>query len=301
MNSSIDANDLILYVCIVKHGSFSGAAEELNKTKSTLSRRISLLEKELGGKILKRGVTGVVVTEFGREILEIAKIVYDKSLEVLRYAKSRQETLQGTLKISVPHDFVELVPKCFFSRFSSLYPDIELELDLSNSHLGLNTGQFDLLIRMNTMGFPSDENLIMHRIGDFPRGLYAHPSLFSIPINHPDELVDYTGLLPISLEGKIIPWELYKNNEHWSGIPKKNIKGNSIGSMRSLASLGCGVMVLTHILAHPMVEQGLLTPILPDWHAEPVTMFAISTCRQNMLSAKARGFIEELRSTFETS
>ncbi|WP_274369817.1 LysR family transcriptional regulator [Morganella morganii] len=302
MNSSIDTNDLVLYVHIVKNGSFSGAADKLKIPKSTLSRRINVLEGELGGKVLERGVKGVVMTEFGENVLEIANIIHNKSTELLDYAKSRQKNPKGVLKISVPHDFVELVPKRFFTDFSSSYPDIELELDLSNSLCSMDNGQFDLLIRMTSMGLSSNENLILHRICTFERGLYANPNLIkNQEIAHPDELIEYPGLLFISPDDKVVPWNLHSDNESWTGIPKKNIKGNLIGSMRTLASLGCGIVTLTHILAKPMVNQQLLMRVLPTWWAEPVTMYALSTCRKNLLSAKARVFIEELRSIFNNS
>lgn len=299
MSSYIDTNDLILYVHIVKNGSFSSASDKLKISKSTLSRRINVLEEELDGKLLERGARGVIMTDFGESVLEIANVIHDKSTELLDYAKNRQKKPQGVLKISVPHDFVELVPKNFFTDFSNSYPDIELELDLSNSHHNMDYGQFDLLIRMTTMGLPSNDNLILHRICIFDRGLYASPDLIKMQeIVHPDELIEYPGLLFISPDNKIIPWNLYNNDESWAGIPKRNIKGNSVGAMRSLAGLGCGVIALTHLLAKPMVEQQLLIRILPTWNVEPVTMYALSKYRKNLLSAKIRVFIEALRSIF---
>ncbi|MFZ4538454.1 LysR family transcriptional regulator [Propionivibrio sp.] len=104
---SLDANDLILFARIMEAGSFSRAAERTGLPKSTLSRRITLLETKLGERLLKRSTRRLAITEFGERILDHAKRLLDETEAATAMALHQQEIPRGILRVSLPPDFVE--------------------------------------------------------------------------------------------------------------------------------------------------------------------------------------------------
>src|SRR5690606_40917642 len=94
------ANDLILFAHIVEAGSFTGAAEHTGLPKSTLSRRLTDLENELGERLLQRSTRRLVLTEFGERILGYARRLQEEAEAAAALAQRRQMTPQGTLPIA---------------------------------------------------------------------------------------------------------------------------------------------------------------------------------------------------------
>lgn len=129
--SSPDPNDLLIFVKIAELGSFSRAAERLGLPKSTLSRRITHLEEQLGERVLLRTTRRLHLTEFGTQLLEHARQVAAEVDAVTALSEHRQARPTGRLRVSMPSDFANLLLTDMLAAFVALYPDISLELDLS--------------------------------------------------------------------------------------------------------------------------------------------------------------------------
>src|SRR5690606_29455420 len=115
----LTANDLILFAHVIEAGSFSQAAERTGLPKSTLSRRITQLENQLGERLLTRSTRKLPITDFGERILEHARRLLDEAEAAKSLALHRQVIPQGTLRASLPPEFHELsvVPLiCEFRR-----------------------------------------------------------------------------------------------------------------------------------------------------------------------------------------
>jgi DNA-binding transcriptional LysR family regulator len=97
----LDANDLIMFVRVVDAGSFTQAAERMDLPKSTLSRRLGLLEDTLGEKLFVRSTRRLAITEFGESILDHARRLVDEAEDVSALAQHRQATPRGELRISM--------------------------------------------------------------------------------------------------------------------------------------------------------------------------------------------------------
>ena len=167
----LDANDLLLFVSVIDAASFSQAAERTGLPKSTISRRISLLEQRLGERLLTRTTRRLTMTDFGQNILEYARRMAEESAAVTAFAQHRKVVPSGRLRVSMPPDFSELVLAPFFLQFTARYPEIKLELDLSARRVDLLVEQFDLAIRIAAQ-LPDDGTLIA-QIGNALRSLPA--------------------------------------------------------------------------------------------------------------------------------
>src|SRR5690606_3334029 len=102
------ANDLILFAHVIDAGSFTRAAELTGLPKSTLSRRLSELEDQLGERLMQRSTRRLVLTDFGESILEHARRLIDENEAAVALAQHRQATPHVTLRVSLPPEFREL-------------------------------------------------------------------------------------------------------------------------------------------------------------------------------------------------
>src|SRR4051794_15221701 len=133
----IEPNDMLLFARIVEAGSFSMAAQRLDLPKSTVSRRIALLEASLGERLLQRTTRRLMLTEFGESLLEHARKVAEEVESAGALAQHRQAEPSGKLRISMPGDFANLGMTDLIARFIARYPAVSLELDLSPRRVDL--------------------------------------------------------------------------------------------------------------------------------------------------------------------
>jgi DNA-binding transcriptional LysR family regulator len=113
----IDPGDLLLFARIVECGSFSLAAQRVQLPKSTVSRRIALLEAKLGERLLLRTTRKLVLTEFGASLLEHARRVAEETAQAGALAQHRQGEPSGLLRVSMPADFASQTMGLLLARF----------------------------------------------------------------------------------------------------------------------------------------------------------------------------------------
>ena len=293
----LDANDLLLFVNVVDAASFSQAAERTGLPKSTLSRRISLLEQRLGERLLARTTRRLTLTDFGQHILDYARRMVEESAAVTAFAQHRKVVPSGRLRVSMPPDFSELVLAPFFLQFTARYPEIKLELDLSARRVDLLTEQFDLAIRIAAQ-LPDDGTLIARKICEMPGGLYASPAYlhhYGVP-RQPDDLSRHTALHLLLSNGEKQPWKLHQAEAIWEGMTEGPLAVNSVSLIRLLATHGLGIAQLSQRLAQTMLDQGLLVRILPNWHTPVMTVWGVMPGRR-LLPSRTRVFLDALIET----
>jgi DNA-binding transcriptional LysR family regulator len=291
----LDANDLILFAHVVDSGSFARAAERVGLPKSTLSRRISALESQLGERLLTRSTRRLAITEFGERILEHAHRLQEETEAAAAIAQFRQGTPRGVLRVSMPPDFRELDLTPMLLDYATRYPEVRLELDLSPRRVDLLAERFDLAIRAAAR-LPDDTTLVARKLCDMVNGLYASPAYlqrYGEPAS-PPELLEHIALQLIGGNGEAVPWRLARGNEHWEGIPSGPLAANSPGLQREMAAHGLGIVALDDRLAASWVERGLLRRILREWSMPTVTIWCITPGRR-LIPSRTTAFIELLR------
>ena len=289
---TLNANDLILFAQVMDSGSFSAAAERLGLPKSTLSRRISGLETELGERLITRSTRRLMITEFGSEVLEHAKRLVDETECTMAFALNRQATPQGTLRLSFPPDFFEHSLAEFLPIFSEQHPNVRLELDLSARRVDLLAERFDAAIRVAS-SLPDDNSLVARRLAKLVTSLYASPSYIE---KHgapavPADLKTHRGLMLLTNMGEIRPWQLSRGTDFWEGSPACTFSSNSLGLQRTMALNGMGIGGLPEPMARPYVENGTLVPVLPGWNRPEAIVWCVTPGRR-LLSPATRAFIE---------
>ena len=237
----IEPNDLLLFARIVEAGSFSMAAQRLDLPKSTVSRRIALLEGRLGERLLQRTTRRLMLTEFGASLLEHARRVADEVEAAGAMAQHRQAEPSGKLRVSMPHDFANFGMSPLLARFMERYPAVSLELDLSPRRVDLVAENFDVAIRMGEL--PVDSTLNARRVVINKLSLFASPgylALRGIP-EHPDDLAKHDLLCILSRGGGPSPWILQRGKVKWEREVRARLTANSPEMLARVASGGAGI------------------------------------------------------------
>jgi DNA-binding transcriptional LysR family regulator len=295
MAQTVEPNDLLLFARVVDAGSFSRAAERVGLPKSTVSRRISELEKQLGERVLQRTTRKLALTEFGQSVLDHARQVATEVEGTLALALHRQAQPSGKLRVSMPGDVASLALADMLSRFVREYPAISLELDLSPRRVDLIAENFDVVIRMGDM--PEDSQLAARRVAQFTAGLYAAPAYLRArgEPESPQALEQHHGLMILGRGGEPVPWALRRDSDGalWRGTPGQRTMANSPDVLAHMARDGAGIAAVADFYVHQFLLNGQLQRVLPQWCLKPTPAWAVFPSRR-LMPTKTRVFIDEV-------
>lgn len=281
-------NDMALYVEVVKAMSFRRAADATGVPNSTLSRRISALEKAIGLRLLHRTTRRLELTEAGRLYYERCRRIVDEARLAHEQLGGMLAQPSGVLRASLPVDFATVFLAPLIAEFARRYPGIAFEFDLTPRLVDLVSEPFDVAIRM---GEPKDSNLIARLLARLPGFLYASPNYLETV----GEPADPAALARHQCLGfpKSGLWTLQRGAESVEVRIGGRFALNSVGMIRRLATLDMGVILLPEEVVAEDLAAGRLRRVLPAWQGTPVPVYALTETR--LLPAKTQHFIEFLR------
>ncbi|AOB40920.1 LysR family transcriptional regulator [Bordetella parapertussis] len=285
----IQLNDIALFVEVAKRKNFSHAAEALNIPTSTLSRRVSELERGLGMRLLNRSTRRIDLTEAGalyfercRHIVEEARVAHEQLQDMAAQPK-------GRLRISLPTSLAQLFLTDVIPEFRSLYPDIECDFDLSMRPVDPISNPFDLVLRF---GQQPDSSLVARQIVLMTQHLYAAPQYLALhgEPRVPADLGHHECLRP-SMSDAFSYWVLQSGDKVERVQVSGRLAANNIGMLGRLASQGLGItpLVMSDSMTRAIRQAGLVR-VLPDWALTPIPLFALMPSR--MVPAKTRAFLD---------
>lgn len=282
-------NDMALFVEVVKARSFRRAAETIGMPNSTLSRRIGVLEKAIGLRLLHRTTRRIELTEAGqlyfercKRIVGEARLAHEQLGEILAQPS-------GVLRASLPVDFANIYLAPLIAEFARRYPGISFELDLTSRRVDLVAEPFDVAIRM---GESPDSTLIARQLARLPRYLYASPRYLERS-GEPGQPADLAQHECLRLRAQADTWTLHHAGEAVEVEIGGRFRLNSIGMIRRLATLDLGIAMLIEEIVAEDLADGRLRRVLPQWQGTPIPVYAITETR--LLPAKTQRFIEFLR------
>lgn len=291
--------DIALFVEVVNTKSFSRAAMNLGMPASTLSRRISGLENQIGLRLFNRTTRKVEVTEagaayFGRcaHLVDEARVAHEDLAETVNVGR-------GTLRLSCTADFACVYLPEILTDFTRTYPAINVDLDLSSRLVDLISEGLDAALRIGEL---RDSALVAKRIGSLHLGLYASPSyLKQAPdLLCPQDLSTHVCIRLSSTERGSL-WHLHPidgSRANTIEATPESVKVDGRFSMRSVFMIreltlrGAGVGVIDQRLAASFVESGQLIHVLPQWCLAPAPLHLLTPSR--LMPARVRLFREFL-------
>ncbi len=286
MKPSLD--DLYLFTEVATAGGLIKGAKRLGLPKSTVSRRLAQLEKDVGAKLIDRDARHFEMTDVGAAYAEHAQRMVEAYSESQAFLSQLDAKPRGVLKVAMPADFAIFFLSDAIASFVKAHPSVTLEIDASSQVVDIVAERFDLAIRMGKL---SDSNLIAKPLTSLSRHLYASKSFLKtngVP-NSFDELAKLPFITLQTNAGSSSSVTIAMKKGSVSISPKGFIKTNSMGLSRSLAIAGAGVALLPDFMA-----QAPLVRLLGDVELAPAEAHFILSQRQ-WLPAKTRAFIEHLQ------
>lgn len=167
----MDLNDARIFAQVAEHGSLSRVAEAEGVPASTVSRRISRLEQDLGVRLVTRTTRQLKLTDAGRAFLNETR----PALEAFRVAEEEARAMgsepSGRIRITAPVTLVRLLWPAL-SEFLTTHPKVKLEIDATDETTDLIAGGFDLALRAGPL---ADSSFTVRELVDTTRRLYAAP------------------------------------------------------------------------------------------------------------------------------
>ncbi|MEO0368232.1 MAG: LysR family transcriptional regulator [Pseudomonadota bacterium] len=229
------------FVAVAELGSFTTAAKQFNVPPSSVSRRIADLEQSLGASLLNRTTRSVQLTEIGREYLLQVRDILHQLGQSNESVRSYHAKPMGQLKISSLVGFGERVLLPLLDKFSEIYPDIVLDLSLSDELSTLSRDDVDIAVRG---GYAPNERVLAIRLMDNKFVPIASPKYLQQvkPPKHPSELKVHNGLIYRTPAGPQ-RW-FYQEDDIWHTASINQIAiSNSVTWLAERALSGDGIMM----------------------------------------------------------
>jgi DNA-binding transcriptional LysR family regulator len=283
------------FVKVVQSGNFSKAAEELRLSRSAVSKSVIDLERELGIQLLRRTTRSVSPTEQGRAYFDRCTAILTELDELDVAVGSFQSIPRGVLRINAPMSFGTLHLSRSLGDFMERYPEIRLELILSDQLIDPVAEGFDVTLRIGDMA-PS--SLIARQIVPAKRVVCAAAAYLErrgTPL-HPSELRNHDclnyGYLATGNQWKLSGTD----GDHWIQ-PRWRMCTNNAQVLRDAAVHGQGIALLPTFIVGADLQQGTLRTILPGFSAPETSLCAIYAPTRR-LAKKIRVFIDFLVERF---
>ena len=294
MMTKID--DLILFVQVVEHGSFSKVAEINSLTNSVVSKHIARLEEDLGVQLLYRTTRKLTLSEAGKVLYQGAKNVKEAAVEAIDAVYGYAESMVGNIKMSVPTISGDLLLANTVAEFCNMHPGLTVDMSMRNSFVDLVGGGYDLVIRTGDMG---DSNLIARHLIDSQWVICVAPAYiqrFGRPTT-PEELVNHNCLQYAYQTTGASEWEFKGKDGNYIIKVAGNFTTNNAGSLRKIALGGNGIAYVPRCLVYQDILKGDLIDIFPEQVGKKLGIYAVYPfTRQAPL--KIRLLIDHIRESY---
>ena len=286
--------DLNLFVRIAQLRSISSAARDLGVTPASASARLAALEKRLGARLLHRTTRQVTLTEDGLAFLPHAENVV-LAAEAARAALGREHAApRGTLRVAAPASFARLHIVPALPEFCRRYPDLTIDLRMSDSVVDLVEGAFDVAVRYAEL---RDSSFVARRLALDRRVLVASPDYIKRQgrPETPDDLAGHACLVV----GTLDLWTFQRKGED---VIERRVSPilriNDGVAIRDAACAGLGIALMASWCAADELRSGELVPVLADYPlVSTQTLWALYPSSRE-LAPKVRVLIDWLTERF---
>ncbi|PAN79250.1 LuxR family transcriptional regulator [Enterobacter cloacae] len=286
--------DVEVFIAVVEHGSFTGAAVALSTTPSVLSRAVTRLEARLGRQLLQRTTRRVGLTEAGRVYLEQARTAFSLLDDAERVGRGQEGDLTGRVRMSVPTTYAHYRLPPLLAQYHQRYPRVQVELNITNRNVDLIAEGFDLAIRLGQL---PDSGLVARKLEEAALLLVASPDyLHRRGKPQTLEALQHHQCLPFIMPrtGRIAPWVFRDEGRDIDWLPGSTIEiSDDVLGVVSLAEQGMGICQSYEFIVRDRIQRGQLVEVLPQLRGRS-RPFSVLFAPHRRQSAATRAMIDLL-------
>ena len=286
-----------MFAKVAEERSFAAAARSMGVSVATVSRAVSRLEERLGGRLFNRTSRRLALTDYGRTLAERASRIYTDAEETEDFARKASSRPRGLVKLAAPLSFGARWVAPLLPRFFRRYPDIAVELHLTDARTDLIGEGFDAALRIAAM---EDSSLVARKIMPVRRFVVASPSYLARHgrPRHPRELNDHQCLSYV-YRAKHDVWRFthLKSGEVRSITPTGCLRGTGIEAVLPTVLEGLAMTEVPDFIATQYFHEKQLEPVLTDWSLAGGALYFVTPtarARPAKVSALADFLVAEL-------
>jgi DNA-binding transcriptional LysR family regulator len=250
-----ETSGLMAFVRTVEVSSFTAAARDLATTPSAVSKSVARLEKKIGVRLFLRSTRALTLTQDGQSFYaRVAPLL--KELDASDEAINSGRSASGRLRISMPAELAPLVLPRLFGKFAPAFPDLRLDIGLTDRFVDLIREDYDVAVRI---GVPAQDDLIVRRLTELPMVVVTSPTYLKSNGN-PETSEDLANIpfARYTMGGMIQPVRLADGT---SFTPKGRIDCDAGTTLIQAAREGLGAAYLMRCLVADELQSGMLVPL----------------------------------------
>lgn len=286
-------SELAFFCLLIKQGSLAATARELNLTPPAISRRLTQLEERLGVRLLNRTTRRISPTNEGEVYFQHAQRILGDIEDMERLVSSRRAAPKGLLRVNAPLGFGRSYIGPSISHFARAYPDVEVQLHLTDRPLTPPDEAIDVSIRFGDL---PDSRLQARKVASNRRLLCASPAYLraaGVP-QQPQELAQHQCIVLRQNDSAYGNWRLSKGKQTDTVKVHGTLSTNDGEVAIKWALEGHGILMRAEWDVAKYLRSGRLVQVLSDYETPPADVYAVYLERLN-LSAKVAVFLDHLR------
>jgi DNA-binding transcriptional LysR family regulator len=286
---------MAIFARVVEEESFSGAARKLGLSKSAVSKQITRLEDRLGARLLNRTTRRLSLTDAGSAFYRHCARIVEEGEAAEEAVTLLQEAPRGTLRIAAPMSFGHKHLGRAIGEFGDRYPDLRIDMDLSDQFVDLVADGYDVGIRITAM---RDSSLIARKVATSRILVVASPAYLEAH-GEPKTPEDLTAHKCLIYSNSTTPgvWNLTGPEGQTQIKVEPALIANNGDFLTAAAVEGRGIAMQPSFICGDDVNKGKLVPIMRDYSLTELNVYAVYPAREH-LPAKVRLLIDHLVETF---
>jgi DNA-binding transcriptional LysR family regulator len=293
MSKLPDFEGLAMFAKVAEERSYAGAARSMDVSVATVSRAVSRLEDRLGGRLFNRSSRQLALTDFGRRLADRAARIYAEVEDIEHVALETARRPRGLVRLAVPMSFGTRWVAPILPDFFRQYPDIAVDLHLSDEKVDLIGGGFDAALRILLL---EESSLVAKQLALVRRFIVAAPSYlarYGRP-SHPDDLRAH-HCVGYAYRAEHYVWRFTNKPGDTAAIaPAGPLRVTNVDAVIPTLLAGLAIAELPEFIAFDLLRTGQVEAVLPNWTMAPRGLCFVTP------TARARSAKVEALSSFLT-
>ena len=290
----LDFNDMAFFAEVVDKGGFAAAGRSLSIPKSRLSRRIAELEARLGVRLLQRTTRKLSVTAVGEVFHRHCVAMREEALAAAQAVDHSVTEPRGTIRLACPVTMAQTSIGVLVPRFLALYPQVRIDMRVSNRAVDLVEEGFDLALRVRA-SLDDSGSMVVKQFGGSTTILVASPALIERQ-GHPSlpkDLANFDTVAMSSQDGRAI-WNLIgPSGEAVTVHHTPRLVADDLLTLQYAVLQGVGIGWMPDYMCADAIRRGELVQVLPGWAPPQAIVHAVFPSRRGLVPA-VRKFLDFL-------